>query len=177
MILGDVVIDAGVLHANGGLVLVLKDVVVSSAGNVTIEKISGGKDTEQRNAACIQPVGRDYVAWKDESVGGVSDGDDASVQIERLAEVAASFLRGGHGKLRDGLWHCQRPELLRPEEEHFVAIAIELGEHDGTADVVVPSVVAVARLCRGQAVIEEIVGIELLVSLEIGSESVELLRP
>ena len=157
---------------------VLVDVVVIASREAPVELVGLGKHVQQGGAARLQPVRRNHIAGKRQLVGGVPHHNQLVVHVQRLRKVAFALDRGRHGALRQRLRHPLRPQLLRPEEEQLLSVPVELLRNEyRTAHVVIPRVVAVGSLHQAQPVIEEAVGVELLVALPVGAQAVEIAGP
>src|SRR5215813_4919969 len=178
---GDVVLRIEMMiELQGGdalqvVVFRFKDVVETPR---RIAGVGQREDVEQRLPVRFNPILRNLAVGVRLPRKRVNNVGQRVVQIPRLRKIALSFQGRWHSYAPNRLRHDQRPELLVEKEEELVAVFVEVraGNHNRPTDVVVPNVVAVARLVKPAQIAEEVVGVELLVAFEIRPAAVKLLR-
>src|SRR5208337_5437930 len=143
-------------------------IIVVVAGDCGIDEIWQGQDFQQNQTIGIQTAGGNDVPreWRI-TIEWIVDGDDLSVGTVALREVALTFECGRHVVLGEVSRYAALQHLQVIEAEEFRMVLVPLfGNVDRTSEREALRVIAIFGTRYAIPVIEEIVGIEILVPHE-----------
>ena len=164
-------VDSRQVLVPGHLQALLELVVVVAARDRPVERVRQRKHVQQRASVGVDSAAGNLVVREGATGDRIPKDDQLAALAEALGEVAGALERGRYGHRADRLRHLRVPVLEGVEEEQLVAPAAR----HGAAERRPLGRVAVERLRDAIAVVEEVVRVQLLVTLvQVSGASVVL---
>ena len=157
----------------------LRRIVVRIAAS---RRIRSGQEVQDRFAGAILAAGRNKVAAKRSARGRIGDHDRLPSPVDGTREIARPLGRRGNQNIDGSRLRNQLPIVfLAHEEEQLVPAVHNVRNHDRTAKVPAIVVIAVQRPREPIAgsstqVVEKWIGVQAVMTPEIASAAVELIR-
>ena len=164
----EVVIQLQGAGASWGCRWEVEDVVVLAPGDRAVGEVRQGENFSSATPFGFRRLAGIMLPGNGRLLLGVAHDDDAVVEVDGLRKIALPLEFRGHGHAAGGrLWWARTPGARR---RTACAVAVEFaGNVDRAADVVGLRIVAVAPFWNALLVVEEVVGVELLVAFEVGA--------
>ena len=140
-------------------------VIVVAAGDGSACKVRERQSVEKGHAVGIETALLDGVSRDGGSGDRIRDDNLFAVRVEGLRKISDALGRGGHGVLRERAGNADRPifEGVKAEQQVFLGVEFS-GDVDGPAERRAERVVAVLGPRNIGAVVEEVVGVEILIA-------------